>query len=52
MIRKKNLNKFVGSLKNQSAIASAKEQAEQHYDQMMQQQQQILLLLLTSMENF
>lgn len=39
-VRKKNLNKFVGSLKNQSAIASAKEQAEQHYDQMMQQQQQ------------
>ena len=39
-VRKKNLNKFVGSIKNQSAIAAAKEQAEKHYDQMMQQQQQ------------
>jgi len=39
-IRKKNLNKFIGSIKNESAIATAKEQAEQHYDQMMQQQQQ------------
>ena len=38
-IRKKNLNKFIGSIKNESAIAQAKEQAEQQYDQMMQQQQ-------------
>ena len=35
-IRKKNLNKFIGSIKNESAIAAAKEQAEQHYDQMQQ----------------
>jgi hypothetical protein len=38
-VRKKNLNKFIGSIKNESAIAQAKEQAEQQYDQMMQQQQ-------------
>jgi len=37
-VRKKNLNKFIGSIKNESAIAQAKEQAEQQYDQMMQQQ--------------
>jgi hypothetical protein len=38
-IRKKNLNKFIGSIKNESSIAAAKKQAEQQYDQMMQQQQ-------------
>jgi hypothetical protein len=38
-VRKKNLNKFIGSIKNESAIAQAKKQAEQQYDQMMQQQQ-------------
>ena len=38
-VRKNNLNKFIGSLKNESAIATAKEQAEKHYEQMMQQQQ-------------
>jgi hypothetical protein len=37
-VRQNNLNKFVGSLKNESAIATAKEQAEKHYEQMMQQQ--------------
>jgi hypothetical protein len=39
-IRKKNLNKFIGSIKNETAVAAAKEQAEKHYDQMMQQKQQ------------
>jgi hypothetical protein len=39
-VRKKSLDKFIGSIKNQSAIALAKEQAEQEYDQMMQQQMQ------------
>ena len=38
-VRKKNLNKFIGSIKNESSIAAAKKQAEQKYDQMMQQQQ-------------
>ena len=39
-VRKKSLDKFIGSIKNQSAMALAKEQAEQEYDQMMQQQMQ------------
>ena len=39
-VRKKSLDKFIGSVKNQSAIALAKEQAEQQYEQMMQMQQQ------------
>jgi hypothetical protein len=41
-IRKKNLSKFIGSIKNESAIATAQKQAEDHYDQMMQMQQQAL----------
>lgn len=39
-VRKKSLDKFIGSVKNQSAMALAKEQAEQQYEQMMQMQQQ------------
>ena len=39
-VRKKSLDKFIGSVKNQSAMALAKQQAEQQYDQMMQMQQQ------------
>jgi hypothetical protein len=38
-VRKKSLDKFIGSVKNQSAMALAKQQAEQQYDQMMQMQQ-------------
>jgi hypothetical protein len=38
-VRKKSLDKFIGSVKNQSAMAFAKKQAEQNYDQMMQMQQ-------------
>jgi hypothetical protein len=36
-VRQKSLDKFIGSIKNQSAMALAKEQAEQEYEQMMQQ---------------
>jgi hypothetical protein len=39
-VRKKSLDKFIGSVKNQSAMAFAKKQAEENYDQMMQMQQQ------------
>lgn len=38
-VRKKSLDKFIGSVKNQSSMALAKQQAEQQYEQMMQQQQ-------------
>jgi hypothetical protein len=38
-VRKKSLDSFLGSVKNQSAIALAKQQAEEQYDQMMQMQQ-------------
>ena len=38
-VRKKSLDKFIGSVKNQSNMALAKQQAEQQYEQMMQQQQ-------------
>lgn len=38
-VRKKALDKFIGSVKNQSSIALAKQQAEQEYEQMLQQQQ-------------
>jgi hypothetical protein len=37
-VRKKALDKFIGSVKNQSGMALAKQQAEQQYEQMMQQQ--------------
>ena len=37
-VRKKSLDKFIGSVKNQSTMALAKQQAEQEYEQMMQQQ--------------
>lgn len=37
-VRKQNLDKFINSVKNESAIARAQKQAEEHYDQMMQQQ--------------
>jgi hypothetical protein len=37
-VRKQNLDKFINSVKNESAIATAQKQAEEHYDQMMQQQ--------------
>ena len=38
-VRRGILDNYIGTLKNQSQIAVAKEQAEQQYDQMMQQQQ-------------
>ena len=38
-VRKQNLDKFINSVKNESAMATAQKQAEEHYDQMMQQQQ-------------
>ena len=38
-VRKKSLDKFIGSVKDQSNMALAKQQAEQQYEQMMQQQQ-------------
>ena len=38
-VRKKSLDKFIGSVKSQSNMALAKQQAEQQYEQMMQQQQ-------------
>lgn len=41
-VRKERLNAFLGTVKNQSQMAKAKEQAEQEYDQMMQQQQQMM----------
>jgi hypothetical protein len=41
-VRKQRLDSFLGTIKNQSQIAKAKEQAEQEYDQMMQQQQQMM----------
>jgi hypothetical protein len=37
--RKNKLQAFIGTVKNESAQAKAKEQAEQQFDQMMQQQQ-------------
>jgi hypothetical protein len=39
-VRKERLNAFLGTIKNESTLAKAKEQAEQQFDQMMQQQQQ------------
>jgi hypothetical protein len=41
-VRKERLNAFLGTVKNESQMAKAKEQAEQEYDQMMQQQQQMM----------
>lgn len=38
-VRKERLNAFLGTVKSQSQMAKAKEQAEQQFDQMMQQQQ-------------
>lgn len=38
-VRKQALNKFIGSVKNQSEIALIKKQAEEEYDNMMQMQQ-------------
>ena len=40
-VRKERLNAFLGTIKNESQMAKAKEQAEQQFDQMMQQQQQM-----------
>jgi len=40
-VRKQNLDKFINSVKNESAMATAQKQAEEHYDQMMQQQQML-----------
>ncbi len=39
-VRKKSLDKFIGSVKNQSAMALAKQEVEKQYEQMMQMQQQ------------
>lgn len=40
-VRRGILDNYIGTLKNQSQMAVAKEEAEQAYDQMMQQQQQM-----------